>query len=136
MDYGLLADVVVAIHVAYVSFVLFGLPVVWVGKWRGWRWVSNRWLRLAHLLAIAIVVFEALLGIECPFTRWERELRELAGQTVDEATFMGRLLHNFLFYDAPPWVFTICYVAFGLAVLGTLLLAPPRWRVKRPQLSP
>jgi hypothetical protein len=128
MPYGTLADFVVAIHVAYVSFVIFGLPLIWIGQWRHWAWVRNRWFRLAHLLAIAVVALEALFGIECPLTVWERDLRTLAGQTVDEATFVGRLLHDLLFYDAPPWVFTICYVAFALVVLSTLLLAPPRWR--------
>ena len=128
MWYGILADGVVAIHVAYVSFVLFGLPVIWIGLWRKWGWVRNRWFRLAHLLAIAIVAMEALLQIECPLTVWERDLRTLAGQTVDEATFVGRLLHDLLFYDAPPAVFTVCYVVFAVVVLGTLVLAPPRWR--------
>jgi len=128
MGYGILADVVVALHVAYVSFVLFGLPLIWIGLWRRWAWVRNPWFRLAHLLAIAVVALEALLSINCPLTVWEQDLRTLAGQTVDEATFLGRLLHNVLFYDVPPWVLTICYVAFALVVLGTLVLAPPRWR--------
>src|SRR5262245_24002861 len=135
MGYGLLADFVVAIHVAYVSFVIFGLAFIWIGRWRKWRWVDNRWLRLSHLLAISFVAFEAVCGIECPLTAWERELRLSAGQSVDEATFMGRLLHNILFYDAPSWVFTVCYVVFALVVLGTLLLAPPRWRRDRPGVA-
>jgi hypothetical protein len=33
-----------------------------------------------------------------------------------------------LFFDAEPWVFTVCYTLFGLAVLATFVLAPPRLR--------
>jgi hypothetical protein len=135
MWYGFLADGIVAIHVAYVSFVVFGLVLIWIGLWRKWAWVNNRWFRLAHLLAIVTVALEALFDIECPLTVWERDLRGLAGQTVDEATFMGRLLHNILFYQAPPWVFTTCYVVFALVVVGTLILAPPRWRTGRSRLA-
>lgn len=130
MWYGFLADAVVLIHVAYVSFVLFGLPIIWIGLWRKWDWVRNLWFRALHLLAIVIVALEASLGWECPLTTWERDLRTAAGQSVDEASFMGRLFHNLLFYDAPPRVFTICYIAFALLVLTTLLMWPPRWRVR------
>lgn len=128
MAYRYLADLIVAVHVAYVSYVVVGLLLIVVGLLRRWPWVRNRWFRLTHLLAITVVALEALFNIECPLTAWERELRGLAGQTTDDATFVGRLLHNLIFYDAPPWVFTVAYVAFALVVLGTFLLAPPRWR--------
>ena len=32
-----------------------------------------------------------------------------------------------MFFSAPGWVFTTCYCLFGLLVVLTLLLAPPRW---------
>ena len=59
---------------------------------------------------------------------WERKLRLLAGQDPSGETFIGRLLHDLLFYEGPPWVFTTCYIACALLVLGTLVLAPPRWQ--------
>jgi hypothetical protein len=36
-------------------------------------------------------------------------------------------VHDFLFYDADPWVFVMIYSVFGLLVVGTFLLLPPRW---------
>jgi hypothetical protein len=123
--YGLLADGVVAAHVAYVSFVVVGQLLIWLGWALGWGFARNRWFRSLHLVAIAIVVFEALFGIDCPLTVWEYELRLAAGQEVSAATFMGRLLHRLLFYDAPAYVFTIGYCIAAALILGTFVLFPP-----------
>jgi Protein of Unknown function (DUF2784) len=126
--YGILADVVVAVHVAYVSFVVLGQLAILAGVWRGWAWVRNRWFRLAHLLAIMIVALEAVFNIACPLTVWEGRLREAAGSQAVEGTFIGRWLHDLIFFELPPWVFTAVYVGFAVLVLATLWWVPPRWR--------
>src|SRR5438445_8674511 len=82
VHYGLWADLLVAVHVAYVSFIVLGQIAIVAGVLRGWDWVRNPWFRYAHLLAIVIVAAEALAGIDCPLTAWEDELRALAGQDV------------------------------------------------------
>jgi len=128
MSDAFLADVVVALHVAYVGFVVGGLLAVLLGALLRWQWVRNRWFRLAHTLAIIIVAGEALANVRCPLTVWENELRRRAGQDVSEATFLGRFLHNLIFFDFPLWVFTAGYVGFTLLVLATLVFVPPRWR--------
>ncbi|MBY0524445.1 MAG: DUF2784 domain-containing protein [Gemmataceae bacterium] len=128
MPYGLLADLIVVIHVAYVSFVILGQLVIVIGALMRWGWVRNRWFRALHFLAIAIVAFEAMAGITCPLTDWEDDLRAAAGQDVTEGTFIGRFMHDVLFYDAPSSVFTACYITFAVLVLLTLVLVPPRWR--------
>ncbi len=127
MWYALLADLLVAAHVAYVTFVILGQLAILVGLMRGWNWIRNPWFRLTHFLAIFIVALEAVFAIDCPLTVWEYELRLRAGQDPSGETFIGRLLHALIFFDAPTWVFTTCYIGFALLVLGTLLLAPPRW---------
>ncbi len=132
MGYGLLADGIVALHVAYVSYVVLGQLAIWLGLALGWRWVRNRWFRWTHLLMIAIVAGEAILGIECPLTRWERNLRELAGQATSGESFVGRLLHELIFVSWPPWVVNGLHVVFALVVLGTFVLAPPRGMGERP----
>jgi hypothetical protein len=126
MWYGLLADLVVALHVAYVSFVVLGQLAILVGILARWRWVRNFWFRAAHLLAITIVAAEALLDITCPLTAWEDRLRLLAGQQGNRGDFLGHFLHEMIFFDCPPWVFTAVYVAFALLVLATFAFAPPR----------
>ena len=87
---------------------------------------SHPWLRWLHLTAISIVVVEALLGIVCPLTTLETWLRKRGGQAAYDGDFLGHWVHELLFYDAPPWVFTLIYASFGLIVLTTFLLAPPR----------
>ncbi len=135
--YTFWADAIVTLHLAIVSFVLFGLILILLGLCLKWQWVRNFWFRLAHVITIGIVVFESLAGIECPFTTWENQLRVAAGQDVSQASFVGQLMNSLLFYEAPEYVFTICYCVFGALVLLTFVLAPPRrpWR-KRPPVNP
>jgi hypothetical protein len=128
MGYRLLADLIVTVHSAYVAFVVVGQALILAGLWRGWGWVRNWWFRVAHLVAIAIVALEAVFNVACPLTVWEQRLRELAGQEASRGTFVGDLLHNLIFVDAPPWAFTAAYVAFAVLVAATFVLAPPRRR--------
>ena len=52
-SYQLLADLVLALHVAIVAFVIGGPVAVIAGNLFRWRWVNALWFRLAHLGAIA-----------------------------------------------------------------------------------
>lgn len=128
MWYGLLADVIVAIHVGYVSYVVIGQLAIFAGVVLRWQWIRNFWFRITHLVAISIVAFEAIMNITCPLTRWENQLRAAAGQPISGETFVGRLLHYLIFYNWPPWAFTALYIGFALLVLATFVFAPPRWR--------
>jgi hypothetical protein len=123
---ALLADVILVVHLGYVLFVLVGLALIWLGVWLEWGWVRRPPFRLAHLVCTLIVPIEALSGVLCPLTTWEHELRLAAGQAPEQISFVGRLARDVLFYEAPPWVFTVCYVAFGLLVVATLVLVPIR----------
>ncbi|HEV2948290.1 MAG TPA: DUF2784 domain-containing protein [Gemmataceae bacterium] len=138
MWYGYLADLVVAFHLGYVSYVLVGQLIIWIGLIFRWSWIRNPWFRWTHLLAILVVALEAVCNITCPLTSWEFELRRMAGQEVEESTFVGKLFHNILFWDLPPWAFTTMYIGFAALVLGTFVLAPPRWRWRKgmPAASP
>ena len=125
--YSLLADAIVVLHGLWVAVVVFGLMAILVGAALGWKWVRNVWFRLIHLTMIAVVVLETVLGIPCPLTVWEADLRRAAGQAVTDGTFIGRLVHNAIYFDAPPWAFAVVYCLFGLAVLFTMLWLPPHW---------
>jgi hypothetical protein len=124
----ILADFTVIAHVGYVAFVVLGQLLILVGALRGWLWIRNRSFRYAHLAAIVIVVLEAWVGMTCPLTTWENTFRKWAGQTTYQGDFLARCVHNLLFFDGPPWVFTACYSAFGAVVLATLWYAPPTRR--------
>ena len=123
--YGVLADLVVAVHAAYVVFVVGGELAVLAGWLLGWGWTRNRVFRLLHLAAIALVVVEVLTGTLCPLTVLENHLRRLAGGEGYELSFIGYWLDRVLFYRAPGWVFTLAYASFGLLVALTFWRYPP-----------
>ena len=131
MWYSLLADAVVALHLAYIAYVLGGLLVVLVGLIGKWEWVRNPWFRLTHLTAILIIVLELVFQTACPLTVWEMQLRGAAGQPVSEGTFVGRLMHHLIFAAVPGWVAEAVYIGFAVAIVITFILAPPRFRAQR-----
>ena len=131
---SLLADAVLLLHVAIVVFVGGGLFAIIVGNLRDWRWVNALWFRSAHLASILIVVAEAWLGAVCPLTTLEMRLRAKAGAATYAGSFIGHWMQRVLYYDAPPWVFTVGYTIFGLAVVATWWYFPPEFR--RPDNEP
>jgi len=74
--YRILADLVLVIHLAYAGFIVLGMAAILLGIVLKWQWVRNFWFRLIHLIMIAIVVEESILGVICPLTDWEDQLRE------------------------------------------------------------
>jgi polyferredoxin len=126
--YLVLADLTLIIHAAFVAFVIVGLLLIWVGRFRRWAFVRNVWFRLAHLSAIGVVAAEALAGYVCPLTTWEDRLRLLAGGEVRyQGSFIQHWLHHVMFFDLDERVFTLAYMVFFLAVALSLWFVPPRW---------
>jgi hypothetical protein len=129
----ILADIVVALHVGYVSFVVLGQVAILVGWWRRWAWVRNRWFRGLHVMAITIVTAETVIKMRCPLTTLENHLRELAGQQGMDVDFVGRVLQSLIFVNVPDdhWVFLVLYFGFAALVLLSLVLVPPRWHPRK-----
>ena len=130
--YAFLADLIAVLHFGYVAVVVLGLFVILIGGLLQWQFIRNFWFRAIHLTMISIVVILTLLGIMCPLTVWEHDLRVAAGQpNVADGSFVARLVHQVIFYDFPPMVFSVIYCLFGLAVLASWWLYPPdfpRWK--------
>lgn len=120
-----LADLILVTHALFVAFVVLGLVAILLGGYRRWGWVRNGWFRVIHFLAIGIVMAESWLGLICPLTEWESRSREAAGGSAYASSFIQHWLHEILFYDFAPWVFTVTYTVFGILVLLAWLLVPP-----------
>ena len=118
----LLADFLLVLHFSIVAFIAGGLVLVWIGAWRGWRWIRNPVFRYLHIAAIAFVALEAVLGYVCPLTLWEDLLR--GGMRPE--SFVGRWVRRALYYDAPAWMFTVLYVGWAIATALTLFFVPAR----------
>ena len=129
----LLADVVLVAHAALALFLTLGLAAIlvggpgWrIGGWRlgGWAWVRNRRFRIAHLVGMAVVALESVLGLTCPLTDFEAALRTAAGAEAYREGFIAHWLGFLLFYDLDERVFAGVY----LAALGVTVWAWGRWR--------
>lgn len=123
--YLVLADSLLVLHVLLVAFVIFGLVAIFLGRLLHWRWVRNFWFRVTHLVVIGMVVLQAWLGVLCPLTVWEMELRERAGAAGYEGSFIQHWLQSILYYSAPEWVFVLAYTVFGGVVLASWFLVRP-----------
>jgi len=127
--YGILADVVVGVHVAYIAYVVLGQLLIIVAAPMKWEWARNPWFRFSHLAAIGIVSYEAIRSLRCPLTVWEEQLRELCGQSFNDSdTFVGRILHDLMFIENQPEIFfTTMYIAVLALVVQGFVMYPPRW---------
>ncbi len=129
--YATAADLIVAFHTAYVGFVVVGQLLILLGLVCRWQWVRNPWFRVIHLLCIGVVAAEACCGVTCPLTLWERDLRALAGQGVNDSA-IGWFFNSILFFNWPREYFTWIHISFGAMVLGTFIFGMPRFRRRKP----
>ena len=139
------ADLIVTLHFGFVLFVL-GLELLVLAGWPlGWLWTRNFWLRLAHLVCIEIVVGQTVVGLECPLTSVERDLRgslrpDQPGDAdiswrdfyraqlhyLEGSTPVARFCHDKLFYPIPEAKYPYVVAPFGLLLLLTWVFVPPR----------
>lgn len=124
--YSLLADLILALHISYVLFVVVGQLLIVLGWLMNWQWPRNRLFRYLHLGAIGVVVVQSWFGIICPLTVLENELRSRAGMNgYEDYSFIGYWMSRLLFYEAPAWIFAVVYTLFGCLVVGTFRAYPP-----------
>jgi hypothetical protein len=132
--YRLLAHIVLVIHFAFVAFVVIGLLLTWIGYFLRWKFVRNFYFRSAHILAMAVVLLEALFGVVCPLTTWEDQLRRLGGEGIyHDKTFMQYWIHKIMFYQFEPGTFKFIYSCFFIALLLSFIFVFPElpWRKEK-----
>ena len=123
--YNLLADLTLSLHLLFVAFVIISLFLILLGKILIWPWVRNPTFRIIHLGCISVVVLQTWLGRLCPLTILEMELRSRAGDSTYAGSFISHWLETLLYYNAPGWVFILCYSVFGLAVIASWFWVRP-----------
>ncbi|HET6563798.1 MAG TPA: DUF2784 domain-containing protein [Xanthomonadales bacterium] len=125
LSHQTLADAVLLVHLSVILFVVLGLPAILVGNKRGWNWVNRRAWRLVHLAAIVVVALQAWLGRYCGLTVLESSLRESAGQSGYDGSFIQHWVQRLIYYEAPMWVFATLYTVFLLLVAWAWWRYPP-----------
>lgn len=117
------ADAILAAHVAIILFNLFGLVAIPIGAFCGWRFVRILWWRLLHILLLAAVAVQALLGRACILTIWQAALSSAAG---DRAPLIARWVEQAIYWPLPLWFFAVLYVAVFFYAAALFWLVPPR----------
>jgi hypothetical protein len=130
MLYRFLADAILILHTVVAAFLVIGQLLIVLGGLRSWQWIRRYWFRLLHLATIALVTMESWLGVQCPLTTLENQLRASAGQKGYEQGFIADWFGRILFYQAAEWVFILVYSMFGLVVLASWFIWPPQRKPK------
>jgi hypothetical protein len=122
MSAGRLADVVVVIHFAFVVFVVFGgLLAIWRPK-----------LIVAHVPAALYGLVVVTVGVTCPLTTIERDLRERAGEERFEESFIERYVEGVLY---PGDMLREAQMAGVLVVIASWIAVGVRVRRRRSSRS-
>jgi hypothetical protein len=117
----LLGQMVLALHLAVIGFNLFGLIAIPLGAVLGWRWVRVLWWRALHLLSLAAVALQAVLGRACFLTDWQDAL---TGGGAHDPLIM-RWVNSVVFWPLPMWVFTAAYVMILAYAAGLWIFVRP-----------
>lgn len=117
MPYQILADWVLAVHLAVVVFVVGGALAVVIGNRIAWIWVNHWRFRLAHLAAVVVIVLHSWLGQLCPLTVLESWLRLQASAQAYEKSFIEHWVQRLIYFEAPFWVFALIYTVFAAVVV-------------------
>jgi hypothetical protein len=123
--YGLLADGIVLVHLAFVGFVVLGGLLVL-------RWPRVAWV---HLPAAAWGAWVEFAGWACPLTPLEIRLRRLGGNAGHSSDFVEHYILPVLYPEAltrdTQWALGALVVAVNLLVYGFCLRRTIRRR-RRP----
>lgn len=116
------AAMVLSLHLAIIAFNVAGCLLIPLGAWLGWRWVRAFWWRLAHVLSLAVVALQAMLGRACFLTIWQGDL---AG-TEHVEPLIEKWMNGLIYWSLPLWVFAAAYVAVFVYVLALWIWVRPR----------
>ena len=116
------AIAILVLHFAIIAFNVAGCVLIPLGAWRGWRWVRELWWRLAHLLSLAVVAVQAVLGRACFLTIWQGDL---AGSAHVQPLIEG-WVDRLIYWPLPVWVFALAYVVVFAYVIALWIWVRPR----------
>jgi hypothetical protein len=93
---------------------------------RRWPRFDSWGMRAFHGGIVVFVIAQTFLDQVCPLTTLEVSLRIQASGSAYEGSFIEYWIRRLLYYEAPGWVFTAAYSAFGVLVAVIWWRSPPR----------
>lgn len=128
MNYGILADLALAAHFAWILFILAGFFLT-AAAFKYKRIFEWRLFRTIHLLGIVYVCLLAVLGKPCPLTLLENALAAKQDPgAVYQGSFLAYYLGRLVYPDIQPLLLTLPAVAIGIFTAVVFLLKPPSRR--------
>ena len=118
----LIADIVLIFHFCIVIFITFGFFLIPIGYKFGWVWIENLKLRIFHCGMMMFVTLETVLGITCPLTSIENNLRGI----YESTSFVSYWIKQIIYWDSPTQFFIILYCMFLVWTFLMWKLFPPR----------
>jgi hypothetical protein len=88
--------------------------------------VRGFWWRLAHLLSLALVALQALLGRACLLTIWQGDVSGAS----DVQPLIAGWINRLIYWPLPLWVFAVGYLMVLVYVIALWVFVRPRtpWR--------
>ena len=117
----LIADFILLFHFCIVIFISFGFILIPVGYSFDWIWIKKRYLRLLHAGMMSFITFETLLGMICPLTIIENNLRGIN----ENHSFISMWVSEIIYWNLPSKFFVILYC---ILLLWTFLM----WKIYPP----
>ena len=104
MWFHVAVDLVVAVHLLFICFVVFGVFLAW-------RWPKIIWVQLPAMVYGALIEF---VGFTCPLTPLENYLRRRAGEAGYRGGFIG---HYLVWVVYPAGLTRGVQIGLGVAVV-------------------
>jgi hypothetical protein len=115
---SILPDILMVIHLLWAAFMIVGLPLGIVLRSPLLRWV--------HLVGMVFTGFFAVIGMYCPLTTWEEQLRWQADpQFSYHGSFLAEQLAKVLYPQIEPWIIRTATILWFVATVLSMFLRYP-----------
>ena len=114
----LMADIVLFFHFCIVIFITFGFVLIPIGYNLDWLWIKNKKLRLLHLGMMIFITFETLLGMACPLTILENNLRDIN----ENQLFVSKWMSEIIYWDFPSKFFIVSFSLQSVIIMSIYII--------------
>ncbi len=127
MIYIWLSYLMVLLHSLCVLFIVLSVPVIMAGHLLQWPFVKNFYYRSIHLGMLMVPVVETILGLPCPLTLWENQLRKLGGLEEYSKGCLQYWMEQWFHLAINAQTVDITSLLIGISCVFLCFLVPPKF---------